>query len=120
MGAVCSDNFMNGSSEKSCDVARAKAAVARALAGTARGSAAGAASKEVMVMTMLEGVMRYSIVAIEYGSDHEVEVCCVDANPDVIVEAVRCKTLRGFKKGLARRSSTIARYSDIRIVDTHA
>jgi hypothetical protein len=62
---------------------------------------------------------RYSILAREYGSNHEVELCQVDANADEVARALEAKTLRVFvtgKRGATRKSS-VPKYTNVRIVE---
>lgn len=62
--------------------------------------------------------MRYRIEAIQYGADDWAEVCQVENNPEEIAEGVRNKKLRiTLTDG---RGSSIAKYSQVRIVDTGA
>lgn len=63
---------------------------------------------------------RYSIMVIEYGADHEIELCQTDTNPQMVVEGAQQKTLMVYKAKDARRRSKICKYSSIRIVDREA
>jgi hypothetical protein len=58
---------------------------------------------------------RYSIEAVQYGSERWIEVCQVNANPEMIKEGLENKKLRiTMSDG---RHSTIAKYTRVRIVD---
>ena len=60
---------------------------------------------------------RYSILAQEYGSDREVELCQVDANADEVARALGAKRLHVFKKENATRKSSVPKYTNVRIVE---
>lgn len=60
--------------------------------------------------------MRYSIFVHEYGSDHEVELCQLDGNPEHTVAGLKAKTLM-VHNGVSRRRSRMPKYSNIRVVD---
>lgn len=64
---------------------------------------------------------RFSVMVLEFGSDHEVELCQLDGDPTPTVEGLRAKTLMVHtgKPGVNRRSR-IQKYSTIRVVDNHA
>jgi hypothetical protein len=53
----------------------------------------------------------------EYGSDHEVLLCDVDANPQRIVDGLKAKRLKLRLGPRARRTSDIGRYDRIGIID---
>lgn len=53
---------------------------------------------------------RFSIWVREHGSDHDVELCAVDSNPEVIKTALYAKRLKLGKK-------KVAQYDYIRVVD---
>jgi hypothetical protein len=53
---------------------------------------------------------RFSIMVTEYGSDHEVLLCDVDANPQRIVDGLKGKRLKLRFGPKARRPSGIGRY----------
>jgi hypothetical protein len=63
--------------------------------------------------------MRYSIIVREYGSNHDVDLIQVGANPQAIVEGLRQKTLNVKLKG-RRKATQIPRYPFIQIVDRGA
>jgi hypothetical protein len=60
---------------------------------------------------------RYSILAQEYGSEHEVELCQVDANADEVVRALQAKKLLIGENLVTRRKSSVSKYTNIRIVE---
>jgi hypothetical protein len=60
---------------------------------------------------------RYSILAKEYGSDREVELCQVDAHADEMVRALEAKMLRIGEDLTTRRKSSVPKYTKIRIVE---
>jgi len=53
---------------------------------------------------------RFSIWVREHGSDHDVELCCVDSNPEPIKAALYAKRIKKGKK-------KIAQYDYIRVVE---
>jgi hypothetical protein len=57
---------------------------------------------------------RFSIWVREYGSDHDVELCQIESNPQPTVQALCQKILKigGGKK--------ISKYTFVRVVDNHA
>jgi hypothetical protein len=60
-------------------------------------------------------VKRYSIMVMEYGSDHEVELCQVEENPEQVVAGAKSKTL--MVQGNAKRRSRLPKYTNIRVVE---
>jgi hypothetical protein len=54
---------------------------------------------------------RYSIWVREHGSDHDVELCGVDSNPEPLKTALYAKRIKVGK------GKQIARYDYIRVVD---
>ena len=54
---------------------------------------------------------RYTIWVREHGSDHDVELCAVDSNPEVIKAALYAKRIKVGK------GKQVARYDYIRVVD---
>ena len=54
---------------------------------------------------------RYSIWVREHGSDHDVELCAVDSNPETVKAAAYAKRL---KIGAGK---TMAKYSYVRVED---
>jgi hypothetical protein len=60
---------------------------------------------------------RYSILATEYGSDHEILLCEVDNNPQRIVDGLKAKRLKMYHKPGESRLSNIKKYPSVRIVD---
>jgi hypothetical protein len=57
---------------------------------------------------------RYSIMVLEDGSDHEVELCQLDSNPKPVAQAAAMKLLRHSS---GRRQYHIKKYRWVRIVD---
>jgi hypothetical protein len=59
---------------------------------------------------------RYSVMVVEYGSDHEVELVQLDGDTAPVVAGLRAKTLR---VGLAnkRRLTKIPKYTSVRVID---
>jgi hypothetical protein len=60
--------------------------------------------------------MRYSIEAIQYGSENWVEVCQVENNPEDIVDGLKNKSLK--MKDLKGHTYLVSKYSRVRIIDT--
>jgi hypothetical protein len=60
---------------------------------------------------------RYSIMVVEYGSNHEVELCQLDGDTAPVIAGLRAKTLSvGLMSG-KRRLTKIPKYGRIRVVD---
>lgn len=61
---------------------------------------------------------RYSIWGREYGSDHDVEIVQVNANPQAVVEGLMCKTLSINHSAMpGGKKSKVRKYSWLRIVE---
>jgi hypothetical protein len=59
---------------------------------------------------------RFSIMVVEYGSNHEVELCQVDGDTAPVIAGLRAKTLSVGLSG-KRRLTKIPKYGRIRVVD---
>jgi hypothetical protein len=59
---------------------------------------------------------RWSIMVVEYGSNHEVELCQLDGDTAPVIAGLRAKTLHVGLSG-KRRLTKIPKYSGIRVVD---
>jgi len=64
---------------------------------------------------------RFSVMVQEYGSDHEVELCQLDGDPNQTVEGLKAKTLMVHASGgNGRRRTRTPKYMNIRVVDNLA
>ena len=55
---------------------------------------------------------RFSILVVECGSDHEIELCQVDSDPRAIADAALSKTIAGRHR--------LAKYSSVRVQENFA
>jgi hypothetical protein len=55
---------------------------------------------------------RYSIMVVESGSDHEIELCQVDNNPRAIADAASAKRIAGRHR--------LSKYSSVRVQENFA
>jgi hypothetical protein len=64
---------------------------------------------------------RYSIWGREWGSDHDVEIIQVNANPEDMRKALGLKTLKvKHSNAPGAKTGKVARYSYLRIVENDA